>query len=152
MNRPNIKSPGARRRRNQRGHAFLELALFAPWVFFLFIGAFDWGFYAYALISTESAARVAAEYSSASLATASNSEGACTAALGVMSKLPNVGTSTTSCGSAPVTVTAVLTLGSDGEQASKASVTYRSLILIPIPGLLTNQLNVTRSVTMRLRG
>jgi TadE-like protein len=31
-----------------------------PWVLFLFVGAYDWGFYAHALISTENAARTAA--------------------------------------------------------------------------------------------
>jgi hypothetical protein len=129
------------------------LALFAPWIFFLMIGAFDWGFYSYALICTQSAARVAAEYTSASPATAGDSSTACTLALNVMQDLPNVGTSTTSCSaSGPVSVTATSYTASAGSTASKVSVTYQSNTLIPIPGLLTNQLTVTRSVIMRLRG
>lgn len=137
---------------SRRGNAFLELALFAPWILFLFVGAFDWGFYSYALICTQSAARVAAEYTSGSTATAADFSGACTVALNVMQNIPNVGTSTTSCSSTgPVWVTATSYTASDGSSASKVSVTYTSNSLIPIPGLLTNQLTVTRSAIMRLR-
>jgi Flp pilus assembly protein TadG len=49
---------------DERGHAMLEAALLLPWVLFLFVGAFDLGFYNYALISTQNAARVAAWYTS----------------------------------------------------------------------------------------
>jgi len=38
----------------------VEFAMFLPWYLLLFIGAFDWGFFAHGLISTESAARVGA--------------------------------------------------------------------------------------------
>lgn len=142
----------SRRFGSSRGQAFLELALFSPWIFFLLVGAFDWGFYSYALICTQSAARVAAEYASASTTTASDSTGACTVALYMMQAVPNVGTSTTTCSSSgPVSVTATSTTASAGTSASKVSVTYRSNALIPIPGLLSNQLTVTRTVTMRLR-
>ena len=144
------KIPG-RNRRSQTGHAFLEMALYAPMLFFLFAGTLDWGFYSYALITTQNAARVAAEYTSGGPTTASDSANACTIVLDVMRKLPNVGTSTTSCGSGVVGVNAISTTGSDGSAASQVSVTYRSLTMIPIPGILTNQLNVTRSVKMRLR-
>lgn len=137
---------------SRRGHAFLELALFAPWILFLFVGAFDWGYYSYALICTESAARVAAEYTSGSTATASDASGACTVALNVMQDIPSVGSSTTSCSTTgPVSVTATSYTASDGSAASKVSVTYTSNSLIPIPGLLTNQLTVTRTAVMRLR-
>ena len=50
----------------ERGHSILEVALFLPWLFFLFFGVLDAGFYAYAFISTASAARVAALYTSSS--------------------------------------------------------------------------------------
>jgi Flp pilus assembly protein TadG len=149
----NIPTRGKCRARlaSQRGHAFMEMAFFAPILFFLFIGIFDLGFYTYALISTQSAARVAAEYTSASSTTAADSSGACSAVLDVLRKLPNIGSTTTSCGSAPVIVTASSITASDGSAASKATVTYRSVSLIPIPGILMSQLNVTRSVTMRVR-
>ena len=44
-------------RKSARGGAILELVLMAPWIFFLFIGVLDWGFYASALISLESGVR-----------------------------------------------------------------------------------------------
>jgi len=51
------------------------MALLLPWYFFLFVGTFDWGFYAHALISTEAAARTAVLYTSQSSATASDQAG-----------------------------------------------------------------------------
>ena len=42
-----------------------------PWYIFLFVGAFDSGFYAYGLIATSNAARIAATYCSASSVTCS---------------------------------------------------------------------------------
>ena len=58
------------RREKQKGHAVLEAAFLAPWVIFLFVGAFDMGFYCYALICTENAARIGAMYTSGSASTA----------------------------------------------------------------------------------
>jgi Flp pilus assembly protein TadG len=139
-------------RGTKRGHAALELALFSPWIFLMFVGALDWGFYSYALITTQNAARIAAEYTSSTTTTASDATTACSLALGVMGKLVNVGSGTTNCGSAPLKVTAVGGTASDGTSDSVVSVTYSSQTLIPIPGLLTNQLNVTRTVKMRVRG
>jgi len=61
-----------------KGHAVLEAALLTPWLIFLFVGAFDMGFYAYALISVENAVRVAAEYTASSTAASTDSNTACT--------------------------------------------------------------------------
>src|SRR5712691_2982936 len=94
-----------RKYKGERGGAILELAFFAPWLFFLFVGALDFGFYAYALISVESAARVAALYASTNTTTATDSTGACTYALGELRNLPNVG-SMTSCTTNPLKITA----------------------------------------------
>jgi Flp pilus assembly protein TadG len=135
----------------ERGGAMLELALFSPWIFFLFAGALDLGYYTYALISIENAARVAALYTSTNSNTATDGTGACTYALGELRTLPNVG-SMSSCSSAPLIVTAQAQNASDGTAASLVSVTYQSVPLIPIPGLLKGQFTWTRSVTMRLRG
>src|SRR5437588_8527311 len=125
-----------KRRNSERGGAMLELALLAPWIFFLFAGALDCGYYSYALISVESAARVAALYASTSASTAIDSSTACTYVLQELRNLPNVGASTTSCSADPVTVSAQIQNGSDGTSAALVSVTYQSLPLIPIPGLL----------------
>jgi hypothetical protein len=134
-------------RRRTRGSAMLELALLGPWVLFLFIGALDWGFYAYALISLESAARSAAIYTSTSLATAGDSATACSLVLAEMASLPNVGTV---CGVNPV-VTATKVTGPDAADATFVSVTYTSLSMISLPGLLRSQFTITRTVKMKLR-
>jgi hypothetical protein len=124
------------------------MALLAPWVFFLFIGALDVGFYSYALISLQAAARTAALYASTNVVTAVDSATACTLALGEMGSLPNVGTT---CAANP-TVTANLVTGIDSQNAAEVAVTYQSFSLIPIPGLLAQQFTVTRVVRMKIRG
>lgn len=136
----------------RRGGALLEMAMFAPWIFFLFAGALDCGYYSYALITVENAARVAALYTSTDTGTAADSATACTNALAEMRSLPNVGSSLSTCTASPVTVTAQLDAGSDSTPASVVTVTYDSVGLIPIPGLLQGRFTWTRSVKMRLRG
>jgi Flp pilus assembly protein TadG len=147
------------RRTRCRGGSALELALFLPWMIFLFVGAFDWGYYAHALISTENAARVAGQYASNTSVTATDTAGVCLFALEELRIVPNI-TSTTTCGTtgSPVTITADLigpgqtnTASADGQLAALVSVKYTTLQLIPIPALLTNQATFYRSVQMRLR-
>ena len=132
------------------GHAILEAAFLLPWVLFLFVGAFDFGFYNYALISTENAARVAAWYTSQTATTATDATTACTYALAELSALPNVGAGMTTCNAAPVVVTATKVSGADGLSATQVTVTYTSPQLIPIPGALPGQYTFARTVQMRL--
>jgi Flp pilus assembly protein TadG len=139
---------GMRRRRDQ-GHAVVEVSLLAPWILFLFVGAVDVGFYSYALICTQNAARVAATYTSSNSSLAGDSVGACQSALAEMSTMANV-RSLTSCGSYPLIVTATSEPGVDGSAASTVSVTYRTDQMIPIPGLLSGRLTVTRKAQMRV--
>jgi Flp pilus assembly protein TadG len=132
------------------------MAMLMPWFLFLFVGAFDWGYYAHALISTESAARVAALYtsqnSSTTTSSTANDTAACNAALGELSIAPNVA-GLTSCTSLPVIVSySSVATGADGNPASQVTVQYQTLKLIPIPGLLNNQFTIQRTVQMRLRG
>ena len=108
-----------------------------PWYAFLFVGAFDWGFFAHALISTESAARVAALYTSKSAATAADQTTACTLVLRELSVASNVPLSGT-CDALPVIVTASQVTGADGQSATQVTVTYQSLSLIPIPEFSTS--------------
>ena len=130
----------------------LEMAFYLPWIFFFFIGAVDWGFFAYALVSVENAARVGVLYTSQSSTTAADSSGACTTVINELKNLPNIGSSVTTCGgSSPVSVTASQVTGPDGNNASQVSVTYTSVNLVPIPGLLQKGFTWTRSVTVRLR-
>jgi Flp pilus assembly protein TadG len=126
----------------------LEMAILGPWIFFLFIGALDMGFYAYALISLQAAARSAALYTSTDSSTKTQSGAACTIVLGEMKYLRNAGTD---CSSNP-TVAATAWTGPDSSAGAQVSVTYQTLPLIPIPGLLSKQFTITRVVRMRLRG
>lgn len=138
------------RPKGRRGHAAIEVALLCPWIVFLFVGALDMGFYTYALISTQNAARVAAEYTSSNSNFAADTSGACRYALGEMNSIPNL-RSVTTCNALPLKVTAsLIPVGVDGAPATSVSVTYQSGALIPIPGL-TGRLTVTRTVQMRVR-
>jgi hypothetical protein len=151
-------------RSTQSGHAVLETALLAPWIFFLFVGVLDFGFYSYALISTENAARVSALYAASTGSLAADSRGACEYVVKEMRPLPNVGGSTSCppscagvCTAGPLTVRARALdglggrpLGVDGRPATEVSVTYQTITMIPIPGLLAASLNTTRTVQMRV--
>ena len=138
---------GARRRR--RGGSALEMALLMPWYVFLFVGAFDWGFFAHALISVESATRVAGLYA-ASQSTAPSVSTLCPIVINEMKVVSNV-SSTLTCGSSPLVVTVSSGTGPDGQTAYTVSVTYTTLSLIPIPGLLTNKTTFTRFLQIRPR-
>jgi hypothetical protein len=101
------------------------------------------------LIATENAARVAAEYTSKSASTAADSSSACQYVLDEMINLSNV-RSLSKCDTTPLVVTATSLQGVDGSAASSVTVTYKTDFLIPIPGV-TGQLNITRTVQMRVR-
>lgn len=125
-----------------------------PWLIFLFIGAMDWGFYAYALIATESAARIACLYTSQS-GSATDSTTACTYALGQLKRMPNVSSctagSTTVSSSAPLALNATsLSSGADGNAAAQVTVTYMTPAYMPMMGLLPKQLTIARTVQMRV--
>jgi Flp pilus assembly protein TadG len=149
-----VERPDERRKsraRKQRGSSVMELTLFGPLFFFMFSGALDWGLSAYALISLESAARTAAAYTSSSLSTAADSATACSLVLGEMRSLTNIGTSVSACNGAPLSVTASSVPGPDAAQASQVTVTYTSVPMVPIPGLLPRQFTISRTVIMRIR-
>jgi Flp pilus assembly protein TadG len=139
-----------RRQVSQRGHAILEAALLVPWLFFLFVGAFDLGYYSYALICAENAVRVAAEYTATSGFTADDSSTACALALKEFATVPSMN-GVTSCGSLPLKVAATIVTVVDGSQASQVSVQFQSGQMIPIPGLLSGKLTVTRVAQMRIK-
>jgi len=149
---PNPRRAGARpnSRRNLRGQAIIEATLLIPCLVFLFVGTFDMGFYCYDLITVENAVRVAAEYTATSSFTASDSATACSLALKELANIPNL-SSVSSCGSLPLKVNASAVTAADGSAASQVSVQYQSSLYIPIPGLLTGRLTITRVAEMRLR-
>ncbi len=123
------------------------MALLMPWFVFLFVGAYDWGFYSHALISTESAARTAALYLSSG---ASTSAKACTYVLEELRIVANVGSSITTCAAAPVLTKATCTTTASLSTA-QMSVTYQTLGLIPIPYLLQSQATIYRVVQMPMQ-
>jgi Flp pilus assembly protein TadG len=148
------------RKRRTSGHAVIETALMAPWIFLLFIAIFDFGFYAYAGIVTSNAARVAALYTSTSVSAATDSAGACAYVLEEMRSLPNVGSGLASCSALPLQVWACASGGgcafacpaAEGGGATTAcvKVTYESVPLFPIPGL-TGRLTINRIAQMRAK-
>jgi hypothetical protein len=143
-------------RGGRRGGSALEAAFFLPWYVFLFVGAFDWGYYAHALISVENAARTAAIHTSGdpgNLARITGSDGnACRYALEELRAETNVGSGMTSCDSLPVIVVATkkTATGADGADAAEVAVTYQTVPLIPIPGMLKGRATIRRVVQMKL--
>jgi Flp pilus assembly protein TadG len=148
---PGQHTPSHRsRRKPERGSAVIEVSFLAPWVFFLLVGVLDIGFYSYAAIATENAARVAAQYASAGPSTAGDSAGACTYALQEMLALPRI-TTNMNCQSLPLMVAVTPVNGPDGTPATSAAVTYQTIPMIPIPGILQGQLTLTRTVEMKVK-
>jgi Flp pilus assembly protein TadG len=132
----------------------VEFALILPWYIFLFVGAFDYGFFSYGLIATQSAARVAAMYCSASSSRAANctNDITCTYVLDQLRNMPNVGTATQTCTGAPVVLSTSMVSGAgspDGNNAASVTVTYTTPQLIPIPGLLPGRVTIARTATMK---
>lgn len=155
------------RSRVRRGSAVVEVTLMMPWIVFLFVGIFDFGFYSYAAIATQNAARAAAMRLSTDQYSFSIAN-ACAAALGELRGLPNMvgvttcaaspsavsdsqpaaveamkldNTTTPRCADCPVTPTAT---------SVQARVTYRTSQLIPIPGAMMGRMTLTRMAESRI--
>jgi hypothetical protein len=127
----------------------VEVSLLIPWVYFLFAGAFDMGFYAHSLIAATNAARAAALYTSSGFGSAADAAGACQFARQELYGMANART-LTNCDSLPLRVTAQTVVGVDGAQASRVTVVYQTPRLIPLPRL-PGQLTVTRVAEMRIK-
>jgi Flp pilus assembly protein TadG len=149
---PDRYQPG-RRTRSQRGNSLIELSLLIPWYFFLFAGAYDFGFYSYSLISLEEGTRVAALSASQNSTTAANSTAACTYVLGALQDLPNLNGVSCPASSSPLTVTAAYgaSSGPDGGPETTVTVAYTTPQLIPIPGLLPGKLTLNKTIQMRIQ-
>lgn len=134
----------------RKGQALVELALLAPWIFFLFISAADIGFCLVADIDVQNAARTAALYSSSASAPAS---GECAAATQELQSLPNYAdVAAAACSGTPFQVAFVqLTSGADGNPAVQVTVTYQTIPLIPVPLVFSGALTFVRTVEMPMR-
>jgi Flp pilus assembly protein TadG len=139
-----------RPKRKQRGSALVEFLLAFPFLFLLFVGVYDLGFYLYAAIAVQDAARTAALYTS-DPSTAGNLAGACQYVLAALQSLPNQAQALADCRSLPVQLTVTsLTNGPDGNPTSQVTLAYQTIPLMAIPGL-PGQLTITRTAQMRIR-
>ena len=118
----------------------------------MFISIADAGFSTFAVISVQNAARAAALYTSSSSAAAGDSAGACAVVRQELQSLPNYTDSNASCSAAPLQVTALkLTSGVDGNPATRVTVTYQTIPLIPVPLLFSGALTLVRIAEMPLQ-
>ena len=139
-------------RRKSKGHAIVELSLMMPWIFFLFVGALDFGFYSYALIAVQNAARVGALSTGYNAQSASSQPDACFHARRELSMMPNSASFLLTCNAAPLVVTATAFTDAEGMAASRVQVAYDTVQLIPIPGVVPGQMTISRSVEVRVYG
>ncbi len=161
--------------RRRSGNSIIELTFMMPWLLFLFVGVFDVGFYCYALIATQNAARAAAVHNSISKTAATDPDfSGCGIVIAELQSTPNArslglcnaGQITTTSQSTKVALTQVLQVESDycpsqnpnascpsiptGTDAAQVVVTYQTTLLIPIPGLLPGQLTIKRTALMQV--
>lgn len=142
--------------RAEGGNSIIETALMLPWILFLFMAVIDIGFYTYAAISTQNAARAVAVYLSESTpltgtAPLDPSGLGCPYVLQEIQEVPLPGGAASDCSdSTKVTMTMTRAAAPpDGQPAVSATVTLTTLPMIPIP-FVTGQLTITRTVTMRI--
>jgi Flp pilus assembly protein TadG len=141
---------GNTNRKNRRGNAVIEVTLMAPWIFFLFVGVLDFGFYAYAFISTENAARAAALLTSKSQIAAADQASACAIVLSEMTWAAYGRNISPTCSIAPLVVTATLVNGPDSTPAAQVEVQYTTIPMIPIPGAMASFFVVDRKWQMKI--
>jgi len=142
------------RRKRISGQAVVEVTLLVPWLVLSFVAAFNFGMFAYAMISAESAARSAAMYASQSLTVAQSGtivSQVCPYVLGELGDAPGARQLAT-CTSSPVTVSVTArTPGAGNMNTVQVSVTYNTMHLIPLPGLMAGSLAITRKVEVPIR-
>lgn len=147
------RTPGEPRQKTLRqGHAVVEFSLMMPWFVFLFVGTLDFGFYSHALIATQNAARIGALYTAQCNGTLADQATACRLVRTEMASLPNARDFGGGCASSPLVVTAEQITDADGLPAGRVRVTYQTIPLIPIPGLVPGQVTITRTAEVRVFG
>jgi Flp pilus assembly protein TadG len=152
--RLNVRTKNLKR---TRGNSIIEVTFMAPWILFLMMGIFDFGFWAFSAISTANAARAAALYTSQDWSIAGDSQRACDLVKQEMNYMLNASQFNASCSSGVLQVTAVALDGSttpasaDGHRSSQVTVRYEVIPLFWIPGL-SGRWGVTRVAEMRVPG
>jgi hypothetical protein len=152
------RMPASRR----SGNSIIEVTFMMPWLLFLFVGVFDFGFYAYALIATQNAARAAAVHNSMSSMAADGDPDGYACRIVAAELQPAASGASLACPQPPAPgllvgpplwVTSTLLKGAnspDGNDAAQVKVTFQTALLIPIPGLLPGQLTITRVALARV--
>lgn len=160
------------RNRLRSGNAIIETTFMMPWLLFLFVGVFDFGFYAYSLIAVQNAARAAAIHNSISKAAASDPDNSgCLVALSELLSTPNArgltcplsnpvsaDTCTTNCTwlqviptlCSPNCSSGPFPNSADGKDAAQVEVKYRTALMIPIPGVLPGTLLIDKVAQVRI--
>jgi Flp pilus assembly protein TadG len=136
---------------NREGHAIVELALMCPWILLLLMGLFDFGFYAYAAISTQNAARAAVLATAGAPASAGSQATACVYARDELRYMTNYSALPAGCGALPLQVQATAVAGPDGAPASRVQVSYRTVQLFTLP-FFPGQMTITRTAEMPVFG
>jgi Flp pilus assembly protein TadG len=137
-------------RRKRSGSSAVEFALLVPWFVFLFVGVLDLGFYDYALVTAQSAARTAALFTSSSSSASTQSDLACSYVIDQLTSNINLSGSTTCTGSSPISLTTSVDSATDGNSESIVTIQFTSPLMIPIPGLLPEQITIARTVKMMI--
>ena len=136
---------------NREGQALIEVTVMAPLMLLLFAAVVDIGFFCYAAVCTENAARVGALHASTDrdlAASATINQYVRADVCAEMKALPNIGSS------CPDSVLSVSTVGqpftgADGRPATQVTVTYTTVPLFRLPGLMSTY-SITRVVQVRL--
>jgi Flp pilus assembly protein TadG len=122
-----------------------------PWLLLLFIGIFDFGFYMYAAISVQNAARAAALATGANPASAGSQITACRYARDEMRFMTNFSSLPADCSALPLTVQAWSEADAQGATMSRVQVSYRTVQLFTLP-FVPGQMTISRTARMRVFG
>jgi Flp pilus assembly protein TadG len=139
-------------RTTQKGSSAVEFAFLVPWFVFLFVGILDLGYYSYALITAQSAARTAVLFTSSSTSASTQSTLACSYVYDQLTSNINLTTATTCTSPSPISLTTAVVTGPEGvvNSASTVTIEFTSATLIPIPGVLPANIPIVRTATMMI--
>jgi Flp pilus assembly protein TadG len=135
---------------SKKGSSAVEFAILVPWFVFLFIGILDMGYYNYALITAQSAARTAVLFTSSSTSASTQTAAACSYVYDQLTMNINLMGATTCSSPSPISLTTSVGVGPDGNQASTVTIQFTSATLIPIPGLLPANVPIVRTAQMMI--
>ena len=137
-----------------RGQSVIEFTLMVPWLIFLFVGAFDWGYFSRALISAQSAARSAAVYGATLSSGTISSSTVCTVVLqqlGITANVAGLSGCTGPISDSQPVVAASSCTSVAGINTFQVTVSYQTPQLIPIPGLLPGKVTINRTAQLPMK-